>query len=139
MRLTAFATIAFTALVASGAAFKLYNEDLHVPLPFGVKNMLGIEHKAHATMGTDDAAVADDVSASTVAAKTISKGTKIKPTKLAAADEATKTDEVSADLKTKAGLSYYEKRKLAADKRWGARFAARDFFYTPGTGLTDYK
>ena len=100
MRLTAYASIAFTALVASGSAIKLENEGF--PLPFGVKNMLGIEHKAQAKMGTDDAAVADDVSASTVAAKTITKGTKIKPTKLAAADEATKTEEVSADLKTKA-------------------------------------
>ena len=119
MRLTAYASIAFTALVASGSAIKLENEGF--PLPFGVKNMLGIEHNNADKIDDDKAGAADDVSASTVAAKTTTKGTKVKPTKLVATDEAIGADEVTEitdGLKTKAAK---DRANAARDKADQAR------------------
>ena len=88
MRITAYATLAFTSLVLSGAAVELENEGL----PFAMKNMLGIKHKGQAKIDSDDteAAVADEVpAASTVTA------TKAAPAERVTAGEATDAKKVT--------------------------------------------
>ena len=88
MRITAYATLAFTSLVLSGAAVELENEGL----PFGMKNMFGIKHKSQAKIDSEDdteAAVADEVAASTVTA------TKAAPAERVTAGEATDAKKVT--------------------------------------------
>ena len=59
MRLTAYATIAFASLVASGAAITIELEgDMHFPIAFGLKNKLGIKHKSMDKIDSADTAAA---------------------------------------------------------------------------------